>query len=96
MQSSKLGRWKGYNLAIEGLLKGNLFCNKNGIKEGYGVGTWADPPRITFWVIWSVGLITSHGFENGNVLPPWKSLFSGWSEETKEITGNFFRLPEAD
>ena len=40
MQSFKQGMWKGYNLSVEGIRKGYLFCKKWCIK-GWGVG----PPR---------------------------------------------------
>ena len=32
MQSSKLGMWKRYHVYIEGMQKGNLFCQKRYIK----------------------------------------------------------------
>ena len=50
MQSFKQGMWKGYNLSVEGIRKGYLFCKK-WCKKGEGLDLREEPPSVKLcWV----------------------------------------------
>ena len=63
MQTSKQGMWKGHHFSIEGIRKGYLFREKNGIKNGKWLDLGAESPRINICWVPSGGAVGVHKWQ---------------------------------